>query len=69
MLPAVQQLLLGRMREPVASLGIPIGVFAINRVARMPGAFYLNSWREGAESGSAFSLAPFRQGTKPYGIT
>jgi hypothetical protein len=38
MLLAVQQLLLGRMREqPVASRGIPIGVFAINRVARMPG--------------------------------
>ena len=38
MLLAVQQLLLGRMREPVASRGIPIGVFAINRVARMPTA-------------------------------
>ena len=35
MLLAVQQFLLGRMREPVASRGIPIGVFAINRVARM----------------------------------
>jgi hypothetical protein len=35
MLLAVQQLLLGRMRQPVASRGIPIGVFAINRVARM----------------------------------
>jgi hypothetical protein len=37
MLPAVQQLLLDRIREPVASHGIPIGVFAINRVARISG--------------------------------
>jgi hypothetical protein len=33
MLLAVQQLLLGKMRKSVASRGIPIGVFAINRAA------------------------------------
>ena len=36
MMLAVQRPRLGRMRKPVALRGVPIGVFAINRVARRP---------------------------------
>lgn len=65
MLLAVQRLLLGRMRKPVVSRGVPIGVFAINWVACrsvprskrgsiIPGA--ISPRKEGVE----FRLPPLR---------